>query len=399
MRLEYQLILKCARTYHSGENQDKIVDLLSRDLDWNYILYWINYHGLIPLFYWTIKEFQEQIDPDFFKVIHDEFKKNACRNLSLTQELLKIIQCFEAKTIPVLAFKGPVLAQTVYQNLGLRQFIDLDLLIPQHTVHEASKTLIQKGYQPQFEFKGWQENQYSQIRPEHNFYSSEKDLSIDLHWSLISSALSFHENPQVIWEDRNYQDRVKLGNQTILTLSPEALLLFLCVHGAKHDWSHLSWVCDIGELLNRYRDLDWQWIEQQVGHLGTQTMLELGLGLAYTYLDASLPEDWVKRLENNHKVQELGKLVEAEWFNLKSEEKSLRLMGKIYVQTMDSRRDRLWYWFDYVLTPTPLEWEILPLPSSLFFLYYPLRLLRLLWKYCPTWLKTQSLLGSTGNNN
>ncbi|MDJ1171852.1 nucleotidyltransferase family protein [Roseofilum sp. BLCC_M154] len=399
MRLEHQLILKCARTYHSGENQDKIVGLLSRDLDWNYIFDWINYHGLIPLFYWTIKEFQEQVNPNFFALIHGEFKKNACRNLSLTQELIKIIQCFETAKIPVVAFKGPVLAQTVYQNLGFRQFVDLDILIPPDCVSKASKLLIEQGYEPQFEFQGWQENRYTQIRPEHNFYSSEKDLSIDLHWSLISSALSFHENPQLIWEDKNYQDRVKLGNKKILTLSPEALLLFLCVHGAKHDWSHLSWVCDIAELLHRYQDLDWLWIEQQVGHLGTQTMLELGLGLAQTYLEAPVPEDWVKRLESNSKIQELGKLVEGQWFNSPSEGNSLRLMGQIYVQTMDSPRDRLWYWFDYVATPTPLEWEILPLPSGLFFFYYPLRLFRLLWKYCPSWLKPQSLLGSTGNNN
>lgn len=390
MRLEHELILNCARTYHSGENQEKILDLLSRDLDWNYILYWINYHGLIPLFYSSIKNFKDRVDPVFFEVIHYEFKQNACRNLFLTQELIKISQLFETEKISVLAFKGPVLAQVAYQNLGLRQFVDLDILIPQGSVSQASKILTQQGYLPQFEFKGWQENRYAQIRPEHNFYSSEKDLSIDLHWSLISSALSFHENPQLIWEDRNYQDRVQLANKTILTLSPEALLLFLCVHGAKHDWSHLSWVCDIGELLNRHQDLDWQWIEGQVGHLGTQTMLELGLGLAHTYLDAPIPEDWVKRLERNPKIQELGELIEGQWFNGQSDESRLRLMGQIYVQTMDSRRDRLWYWLDYVATPTPLEWEILPLPSGLFFLYYPFRLLRLLWKYRPDWLKAQS---------
>lgn len=387
MRLEHELILKCARTYHSGENKDKILDLLARDLNWEEILYWIKYHGLIPLFYWTIKECKDRVDPAFFQAIHSEFKQNACRNLSLTQELIKLIQLFEDQKIPVLAFKGPVLAQVAYQNLGLREFVDLDILIPQESVCQASKMLIQQGYLPQFEFKDWQENRYTQIRPEHNFYSSQKDVHLDLHWSLISSALSFHENPQLIWEDENYQDRVQLANKTILTLSPEALLLFLCVHGAKHDWSHLSWVCDIAELLNRYRDLDWQWIHQQVGHLGTQTMLGLGLWLAYHYLDAPIPEEWVTQLANNGKIQELAGLVEERWFNLTYDGNSPRLLGQIYVQTMDSWRDRLWYWFDYVATPTPLEWEILPLPSMLFFLYYPFRLLRLLWKYRPQWLK------------
>ncbi|MDB9518336.1 nucleotidyltransferase family protein [Roseofilum reptotaenium CS-1145] len=383
MRLEHELILNCARTYHSGENQEKILELLSRNLNWDDILYLVSYHGLIPLFYWTIKEFKDRVDIAFFEVIHSEFKQNACRNLSLTQELIKIIRLFERQNIPVLAFKGPVLAEIAYQNLGLRQFLDLDILIPEEAVAQASQTLIKQGYLPQFEFKGWQEHQYTQIRPEHNFYSPQKEVHLDLHWSLISSALSFHENPQLIWEDENYQDRVQLANQTLLTLSPEALLLFLCVHGAKHDWSHLSWVCDIAELLNRYRDLDWQWIDRQMGHLGTQTMLELGLWLAYHYLDAPIPEQWRTHLANNRKIQDIARLVEEQWFNLRSDTDSFKLMGQIYVQTMDSWRDRLWYWFDYVATPTPLEWEILPLPSGLFFFYYPFRLLRLLWKYRP----------------
>ena len=49
--------------------------------------------------------------------------------------------------------------------------------------------------------------------------------------------------------------------------------------------------------------------------------------------------------------------------------------------TMASIGDRSWYWIDTMLTPTPLEWEIINLPQWLFPLYYWIRLIRLILKH------------------
>ncbi len=387
MRLEHQLVLSCSRTDPTNKHQDQILDYLHTDLNWNLILDFVYYHGLFPLFYWKIKNFAQWIPDPVLHCLGRDFKQNACRNLSLTQELIKIIQNLHSQNIPILSFKGPVLAKTAYQNLGLRQFIDLDILIPKSAIASTAQILIQQGYLPQFELQGWQAIEYTNIRSEHNFYSAQKDLSIDLHWSLILPSFSFHSHPEIIWSNPHYQSQVKLANQTILTLSPEALLLFLCVHSSKHDWSHLSWVCDIAQLLDQTYPLNWTWISQEVGHLGTQTMLDLGLWLAHHYFDAPLPEGWEQKLANSPKIQALAQQIETQWLEPNLETHNPFLMGQIYVQTMDDWRDRLWYWFDYIATPTPLEWAIIPLPHWLFFLYYPLRFIRLAWKYCWRFIK------------
>ena len=54
---------------------------------------------------------------------------------------------------------------------------------------------------------------------------------------------------------------------------------------------------------------------------------------------------------------------------------------RFHLQTKDSRREKLRYCFRLALTTTPVDWEMMSLPESASFLYFPLRLLRLIRKY------------------
>lgn len=50
-------------------------------------------------------------------------------NLQATKQMCDLMKLFQAEGIKVIPFKGAVLASTVYENLALREFCDLDLLI------------------------------------------------------------------------------------------------------------------------------------------------------------------------------------------------------------------------------------------------------------------------------
>jgi len=51
------------------------------------------------------------------------------RNKRILQELGEILALFQPHNIPVIVLKGACLAHTVYQNIGLRVMLDLDLLV------------------------------------------------------------------------------------------------------------------------------------------------------------------------------------------------------------------------------------------------------------------------------
>jgi Uncharacterised nucleotidyltransferase len=398
---EIELLLCCSRTHPDPLQLDRIQALVQQQLDWNYLLERATYHNLLPLLDRQLQQIDPQaIPPEVIAQLRANFNDNFQRNLRLTAELVKLSRLFESQQVPMMSFKGPILAQIAYGNLALRQFVDLDILVAEADVVATSRLLVSQGYESQFTLTDRQQTVYTELRSEQWFWHEEKQLCIDLHWSILPKHYSFTPDPQLLWTKI---DLVEFGAQSVATLSPEHLLLFLCAHGSKHNWSKLYWICDIAELLRTNRDLDWRNIHDLAGRFGTQRMLFLGLYLAHQLLDAILPEALLIQLDSDPTLPILSTQIQEQLFqspaicedsiplqrrhtteNSKfsnSKASTTSLQDAIYRQTMTSFRDRGWYWIDTILTPTPLEWQIVALPQPLFPLYYLIRLIRLILKY------------------
>ena len=61
--------------------------------------------------------------------LKNRFHGNAHQVLGKTAELVRIVKRFEKKGIPVLPFKGPVLALQAHGNVGSRHVGDLDMMV------------------------------------------------------------------------------------------------------------------------------------------------------------------------------------------------------------------------------------------------------------------------------
>ncbi len=386
-RPEVEFLLCCSRTHPHPLQLNRIQTLVQQPLDWNYLLERATYHSVLPLLDRQLQHLPtNRIPPEIVETIRSNCQENSRYNLRLTLELLKLSRLFETRSIPMLSFKGAVLAQLAYESLGLRQFFDIDILIPEVDVVRASHLLMERGYQPQFALTDKQQTVYNQLRNEHCFWHEEKQICVDLHWSILPRHYSFTPDPHLPWSKI---DRVDFADRSVATLSPEHLLLFLCAHGSKHNWSRLYWICDLVELLRVNQNLDWEYIESLTGKFGTERMLLLGLYLADRLLGVNLPESIVDRFDLDPTLPVLATEIQASLFQspdvniIDRTENSLPSLHRdaIYRQTMTSRRDRLWYWIDTILTPTPLEWEIIDLPQWLFPLYYAIRSIRLTLKY------------------
>jgi hypothetical protein len=374
---EAELLLCCSRTQVTATHIARIQALIQHPLDWPGLLALAESQGVAPLLHTQLATICPTAVPDdvrsHLQTLHD---RNFQKNLSRTIELLQIVGLLTAHGIAVRAFKGATLAQKAYGNLALREFVDLDILVPETQVVQASHLLVERGYAPQFELTDAQLHTYAQLRNEHTFWHHTKEIAVDLHWELLPRSYSFSPPPELLWADCDW---VPFTQQALPTLPPEPLLLFLCAHGAKHNWSRLCWICDVAELLRVSPQLDWERLHQSTGQLGSRRMLRLGLFLAHHLLGAALPEPMLTQIQGDAAVQRLAQTIQASLFQPTSEPTPRG--DAVYRGTMESHRDRLWYWFDIIFTPTPLEWQAVPLPQPLYPLYYAIRLLRLTTKH------------------
>ena len=110
-------------------------------------------------------------------------------------------------------------------------------------------------------------------------------------------------------------------------------------------------------------------------------MLFLGLFLARDLLAAALPEDVWQRVTADPQVRSLAVQVRAMLFREANDRTSPFGRHTIYLSAMERLRDRGRFWFDLMMTPTTIEWALLPLPPMFFPLYYALRPIRLIGKY------------------
>ena len=385
-RSEIELLLCCARTQISPERAERIRHLVSQSqnlIDWDYLVQTARWHGVLPLLYWQLKDIcLEAVPQDVLLALRSEFNANAYKNLNLIVELLRLLKVFKSNNIPVIPFKGPLLAISAYKNLAMRDFLDLDILVPSQFVLQAGSLLTACEYSPQFNLSDAQKKSYVNIGNEQMFWHKNKQVTVDLHWRLLPKP--FPDNEPLVCSDN---EQVYYGNNRLQTLSGENLLLYLCEHGAKHSWSHLKFICDLASLIGSHPDLDWDGILAQSSQRGTRRMLFLGLYLCQYLFDTVLPEKLCQQLQANREVEIIAERVREQLFSSSKESGNIFKQRSIYITTL-SWKDRLWFYLSTLITPTPLELTMMPLPNWLFPLYYLIRPMRLTIKHGTRKLKS-----------
>ncbi len=118
----------------------------TRVADWTAALDAAGRHTLKPLVHWRLSRLcADAVPPEVAARLQEAFLANAARNLMAAAELRKVLGWLEAEGIPAIAFKGPTLTALVYENLALREFNDLDLLIRPRDRHRAVSLLVRNG--------------------------------------------------------------------------------------------------------------------------------------------------------------------------------------------------------------------------------------------------------------
>ncbi len=381
-RPEAKLLLCSARSRRDAETSAKIEALLQEGIDWEYLLRAARSHRVIPLLFWQLNSISSEIVPDdVLNQLHAYFRNNNLRSLSLTRELLRLSREFETHGIVTIPYKGPVLAASAYGNLALRDFDDLDILVGKQDVLRAGELLASFGYRQIYRLTHAQEAAFIRYLDQYRYVRDHDGRVVELHWGVAAKAFSFLLGTQRQWWQ---VERVPLGGGAVSTFSLEDILLILCVHGSMHLWSRLQWVCDIAELIQVRKEINWGWLVMRATALGCRRALFLGLLLANELLGIKLPEEVEQRLQADPVARTLARQV-SEWlFREDADSQTVfedSLFQPFHIKVMERLQDKVRYCARQVTVPSIQDYELLPLPAYLFPAYHLLRPARLTGKY------------------
>jgi len=373
IRSEAELLLCCIRHQFNTATSAEIADWLRNDLDWDAIIGKAVENNVFLLFYKTLKHTHpELIPPSVYDRLQVEAQKRIGRNLFLTKELFQLLDELAALDIQAIPFKGPIWATLAYGNMALRDFTDLDILVRPKDFPKAKKLLYDRGYHDKNSGSFETDIQQAQM------LRQDGKVNIDLHFGLAPKLFYLRVNSESFFEGLQ---TLSIAGRPVTTFSPENTLALGYIHGAKEDWNFLKRICDFAALIQTYPDLNWQDILAGCGTNYSDRKFWLGIAIAQTYLQISLPKELAVHSKQFPELAELAKQHEQFVYHKLAEYSYISHVFRF----LGTRETNLWskvrYFLKIAVDINEKDREKFALPSFLFFLYYLLRIIRLLKTY------------------
>jgi hypothetical protein len=331
-------------------------------------------HGVLPMLHRALSPSGIEIPPDAAKMLRSGFEQNAFQCFANAGELLQVLKIFEDASIPAMPFKGVVLGASAYGDMTARAAGDLDVLIHFRDLLRATRLLKKRGYELNtkvLEHGSPEAKDYF----EYHFERADDGMVLELRWRLELTQPRYRHDLGLdwVWPGRR---TVKLAGADVPIFDPVSGLLMLCMHGSKHVWSRLIWVCDVARLLQSEPGFDWTFAQREAKHLGLWRCLALGVLLARRLADAQVPADVVRSFEKDRTARKLARFLQEHLV----EEPGRMPDGRVpyNVQLLG-----LWERTLVILSPTFLrpnarDRAVVKLPKALALLYYVIRPFRLL---------------------
>jgi len=310
------------------------------------------------------------------------------RNLFLSAYLNKILNILTEHYIPALPFKGPSLETDLFGDIGLRYYSDLDLLIHPKDVTKAYAILIANGFKPELSLNETQLKKLIQNANDISFYNKNLEIYIELHWELTGNYIS---KPLLLADVPNNFEKVLILNNRVSTLPPELLLLYLCIHGAKHEWEYLELVCCIDAAIIK-NNIDWKKLDILAKSWRAKRMLELGIYLSWRLFKTDIPSDIITKIENKNIVPQLAIHSISEMFGHNSHDKKqehFTRSSRFHFDVRDMLSEKLRYLLKLLFRPAKIDWGFYRPPAALSFSLYLLRPFRLFLSLIGSRYKTE----------
>jgi hypothetical protein len=298
---EFDLLLSLARTMPDEERANAI---LNAGVNWRAFQDLAMRHGVRPLVYRSLLNVCWDRVPEDIQIAWQAIDRRIIqRNRLATAELLRIAAAFRTAEVPLVALKGPILAEMAYGDYTLREFSDLDLLIRVGDFKKAHGLVTRLGYRPVLDMDCDQALEFLRNQGESTFNSSFGGPQVDLHWRVAPKHTALSLEADYFWPRFR---PVQIAGEYVLSFAPQDLPLYLASQGGHDQWGDLPRLCDLAEFLRTHKDLDWpQLLEAGRGSHGLR-MLLLGLQLAHELLGLQIPPAVAELISKEQAVPRLA---------------------------------------------------------------------------------------------
>ena len=376
LSLELQFIIACC----NGRLTEFFIDyseiISIGGIDQFEILCLCNRHQISPIVYHAIKGNNNAACIEMLNHLKDRVFHVQIKALAAKGFLQKLEEKINEHGIQMFLLKGISISRRYYGDLGMRDAMDVDLLIAENNLDKVVELFSEMGYSYSGGYNTYTPRQKAFIKYiDYHFGFSKEDgtqpLYLELHWALRNRFGNFILNPFL-----NCQGEIahKTSPSTgLLELNDVDGFLFLCSHASEHAFYRLKWLVDVYMVHDKI-EFDYKLLVDRSVELKCTEQLILSYRMLEHFFSVPLPEaideaskkhpisNWLI----NYCIQQV--LYRGEYCDTLTEKiKNLRFSFIMNRKGILNKRLLKRY-----LT-SPNDWKLVQLPDHLFFLYFILR--------------------------
>ena len=292
------LLLLSSKIQPNAKDHERIIRLIEKNqIDWKCFLSRAQDTLLAPVvfrFFSSINEVEEIVPKEVITALRNFYNVVLHNNLRLVGGFDFVLNEMEKNNIKVVALKGMDVLHNLYNDFGVRQTSDIDLLFSNSDVSKARDLFLGMNFSCQYYMPNRALDITNHPSP-YKFFNQE--VSIDFHKGLDK----VYESAKVPIDevlDRAYRQGLDPSGR-FYSLDPNDNLIYLNLHLSEHfhsyDCNLLSFL-DLVEMINREL-IEWETVIQRSESWNSfQTMSEM-LFLVHHFFEVEVPEEILNEVE------------------------------------------------------------------------------------------------------
>lgn len=216
--------------------------------------------GLVGFLYRNLKDsgLLETLEEEQRDRLQSLYYNTAVFNLKLVHDLGGILELVTQEDIQVVLLQGIALLPKIYEDIGLRPTTDIDLWVLEKDFSSLVRILLSQGYQR------------DQLYPT-TFRKGSTILDLRTHilWAdrIKARELLLSKDQECIHHDTQIID---FEGHQVRCLNEYDQVLYLMLHGLKHNVERLVWLVDIKLLVDDWKGSHWQALINRARALGQE---------------------------------------------------------------------------------------------------------------------------------
>lgn len=278
MRPEDHVLFACTRQTFEEEHKQAVLEISRKhSLAWETIFSKAEQHGVAPLVFINLCQ-RDCPDLNIPESIVNRYRLYAMRNTvhkeQRVQRTLQALEFINAQSIDVMLMKGAALDLLVYDHAMFITSSDIDFVLKPRREELSTEQL-----------QGIMDNLH-ESGIEYDFFSH--------HDMTINGALPV--DFERIWREAN---RIDYRGQPVWVMSPEDMLISVCINSCRKRYFRLKSMLDIAETVRKIKDIRWEVVVEKSRMYDCHNIVYTALLVTSQTLGCDLPPGALKSFRVN----------------------------------------------------------------------------------------------------